>query len=118
MAKDFVGIAQSYQNLGAYLVWHNHQLIEGLACHLSASLILAAAHGGGADVALRAVASDLRGLGGSSPEMGLADLYRLTGAIPGTNMPGLITTLFPDPEASERALRDLTAHARALAFGS
>jgi hypothetical protein len=37
------------------------------------------------------------------------------GDIPGTDLPGLIATLSPDPETAEQALRNHIAQAQALA---
>ena len=45
----------------------------------------------------------------------MADLCRQLGDIPGTDLPGLIAALSPDPETAEQALRDLIAQAQELA---
>lgn len=48
----------------------------------------------------------------------MADLCRQVGDIPGTDLPGLITRLVPDPEAAEAALRELIAQVQAIAAQS
>jgi hypothetical protein len=45
----------------------------------------------------------------------VADLCRQLGDIPGTDLPGLLEALSPDPAAAEQALRELIAQAQALA---
>jgi hypothetical protein len=55
---------------------------------------------------------DLRELGDTAvPPRDVADLCDRLADIPGTDLPGLIARLSPDPETAEQALRDLTAQA-------
>ena len=106
-------IAVSYHNLGNYLRRHARQPAPALASHLAAALIRALT--GTDDTGRRrsaAAATDLREFGTAAvPPADVADLCRQLGDISGTDLPGLIAALAPDPETAEQALRDLIAQA-------
>jgi hypothetical protein len=138
LAGDVIAIAVSYHNLGNYLRRHAGRPVPALACHLAAALICALTGAEGADRSVRAAATDLRALGtedgggsahaaASGPSEPAADavppadvpaLSRLVGDIPGTDLPGLLTALAPDPAAADQALRDLISQAQAQAAAS
>jgi tetratricopeptide (TPR) repeat protein len=121
LAGDADAIAVSYHNLGLYLRRHARQPAPALASHLAAALIRSVAGKGGtgtgsATNSAREAATDLRELGtGTVPPADVADLCRQVGDIPGTNLPGLIAALSPDPDTAEQALRDLIGQVRELA---
>jgi tetratricopeptide (TPR) repeat protein len=116
LAEDVPGIAVGYHNLGDYLRRQDSQYPRALASHLAATLLLAFTGLDGAIHPLGAAAVDLRELGTAAvPPAGMADLDRQVGHISGTNLPGLIRQLCPDPEAAEQTLRDLIAKAQELA---
>jgi tetratricopeptide (TPR) repeat protein len=117
VAGDVAGIEVSYHNLGDYLRSHARQPAQALASHLASALIDALT-GIDDDQSAGAAAADLRDLGTAAvPPADVADLDRMLGDIPGTDLPGLIRQLSPDTETAERALRDLIAQVRALAAG-
>jgi hypothetical protein len=49
------------------------------------------------------------------PPADVPALCRLVGDIPGTDLPGLLTALTPDPAAADQALRELITQAQAQA---
>jgi hypothetical protein len=117
LAEDVTGIAASYHNHGTYL----RQPASALASHLAAALIrtLIGIDGGQLGSALDSVrnaASDLRELGMDAVlPTSLAGPDRQLDDIPGTDLPGLVARLSPDPEAAEATLRGLVVKARELA---
>jgi uncharacterized membrane protein YccC len=117
LAGDVHGIAVSYHNLGSSL----RQPAPALASHLTAALIRTLAGVGGtgtgsATDSAQQAATDLRELGTTAtPPADVAALCRQLGDIPGTDLPGLIAALSPDPGTPEQALRDLIAQAQELA---
>ena len=59
---------------------------------------------------------DIRELGTAAiPPTSVTDLDHQLGDIPGTDLPGLIAQLSPNPDTTEQALRDLIAKAQELA---
>jgi tetratricopeptide (TPR) repeat protein len=114
LAGDLEGIAASYHNLGNYLAVHARQPAPALASHLTSALIRTLTRMFGTDDSIQAAGADLRLFGAEAiAPADLADLYRQAGDIPGTDLPGLLAALSPDPETAEQALRDLIAQARA-----
>jgi len=82
----------------------------------SSALIDTLAGAGAARNAINNAAIDVRVFGSAVvPPADVADLCRPVADIPGTDLPGFIARLSPDPETAERALRGLIAQARALA---
>ena len=63
----------------------------------------------------QAAAANLRELGSAGPPRNIADLCDRLSGIPGTDLPGLIARLSPDPETTEATFRDLTTRAAAMA---
>jgi hypothetical protein len=124
LADNVVNIAVGHHNLGNYLAGRARQPAQALASHLASALIEVLAGGGGessgrASGSVRAAATDLRESGGATvPPRDIADLYSRLADIPGTDLPGLIARLSPDPESAEQALRDLITQARELADGT
>ena len=113
LSNSVAAIAVSYQNLGIY---YARQPAESLACSLASAVIRALTTRAAADDAVRNMAVQLRAFGaGLAIPADLADLDRRVGEIPGTDLPGLIARLSPDPEAAEHALRDLVAQAQEFA---
>jgi tetratricopeptide (TPR) repeat protein len=116
LAGIMIGIAGSYHNLGDYLRRHARQAGTALASHLAAALIRVLTGAEGTDDSVRAAAIDVREVGAAAtPPTDVADLCRQLGDIPGTDLPGLLEALSPDPAAAEQALRELIAQAQALA---
>ena len=123
LAADATAIATSYHNLGGYLHDHARDPAAVLASYLAAALIrrLAGIAGDGPSTpasSVRIAAVHLRALGAGASAVlptGMADLYRTLTSIPGTDLPGLVARLSPDPETAEATLRDLIEQARALA---
>jgi tetratricopeptide (TPR) repeat protein len=115
MAGDVTSIAVSYHHLGGYLRDYDRQSTSALACHLAAALILSLAGAANSDVAVSGAAIVFQDFGKTLPPQDVADLCRQVGDIPGTDLPGLIATLSPDPDTAEQALRDHIAQAQALA---
>ncbi|HEX4832204.1 MAG TPA: hypothetical protein VH478_14060, partial [Trebonia sp.] len=121
LAENIPGIAVACYNLGNYLHLYARQPGRGLACHLAAGLIrtLIGITGGdrGSDTdSVRQAASGLHVLGpAAEPPASVAELGAQVGDIPGTDLPGLIAQVCPDPERAETALRDLVRRAVALA---
>jgi CHAT domain len=116
LAGDVDGIAVSYHNLGNYLHRHARQPAPALASRLTAALISTLAGDGLANDSTLAAATDLRESGTAAvPPANVADLCRILGDIPGTNLPGLLAALSPDAGTAERTLRDLIAQAQELA---
>jgi len=116
LANDVNDIASSYHNLGNYLRRHARQPIPALASHLASGLVqeLIGIHDDPESV--RAAAIDLRACGTAATSAAkVADLCRQLGNISGTDLPGLIAKLSPDPETAEQALRELIARAQELA---
>jgi hypothetical protein len=116
LANDLDVIPASYHNLGNYLRRHARQPAAALASHLASGVVgrLIGIHDNPEPA--RAAAIELRILGAATtPVASVADLYRQLGDIPGTDLPGLIAKLSPDPETAEQTLRDLIAQARKLA---
>jgi tetratricopeptide (TPR) repeat protein len=115
-AGIMTSIAGSYHNLGTYLHGSAQQAALALASHLAAALIRALTGAEGTEYSVAAAALDLRAGGAAAaPPTGIADLCRQLGDIPGTDLPGLLQTLAPDPAAAEQALRELITQAQALA---
>jgi hypothetical protein len=119
LAADIPGIAVSYHNLGGYLRDHARQSAVALASHLTAALIFVLTGIGGTDGpgsagrSVRSAATDLRELGTSAePPADIAELCGRLADIEGTDLPGLINTLSPDPGTAERTLQDLVARVR------
>ena len=118
LAEDVTSIAISYHNLGGYLHDHARDPATALASRLAAALIrvLVGISGTGSNTpanAVRGAVADLRVLGpGTAPPASVADLARQVGEIPGTDLPGLIAKLSPDPGTADRLLRDLIAQAQ------
>jgi hypothetical protein len=116
LTGDVAGIALSYHNLGNSLAEHARQPGPALASHLAAALIEAITGSGGSINPVGAAAADLRELGGGgAPPRDIADLGDRLADIPGTDLPGLITRLCPDPQAAEQTLRDLITRVQAIA---
>jgi hypothetical protein len=116
LAEDVDGIAVSYHNLGIYLSIRARQPVPALASHLAAALIRSLAGAEGTDDSVRSAATDLREFGTAvTPPADAADLGRQIGDIPGTDLARLLQALSPDPAATQQALRDLIAQAKALA---
>lgn len=115
MAADVTSIAVSYHNLGGYLRHYARQPASALACHLAAALILTLAGAANSDAAVSGVAIIFRDLGKILPPQEVDDLCRQVRDIPGTDLPGLIAKLSPDPETAGHALRKIIAQAQALA---
>jgi len=121
LAGDVTGIAVSYHNLGSNLRVHARQLATALASHLAAAVIrvLAGIEGtsaGSSADSVRRAAADLHEFGTAAvPPTDVADLARQIGDIPGTDLPGLIAKLSPDPEVAEQTLRDIIARTQELA---
>jgi hypothetical protein len=116
LAGDVPGIAVGYHNLGNYLRDHARQPVPALASHLTTALIRTLTGIDGTDRSIQAAATDLRDLGdAATPPTDMAELCRHIGDIPGTNLPGFLAALSPDPDTAEQALRDLIAQAQALA---
>jgi hypothetical protein len=112
---DILGITLSYHNLGLRLHIRANQPTAALAAHLAAGLIRALTGADGAGSVLCA-AIELRVLGSTSePPTDIADLCDRLADIKGTNLPGLIAKLSPEPQTAERTLRDLIVQARQLA---
>ena len=119
LAGDVEGIAIGYHNLGNHLAGHARQPAPAFVSHLTSAFVCTLI--GNDDVAesVEAAATDLRGFGADDvPPANVADLCRQVGDIPGTDLPGLIEQLCPDPETAEQALRDLIAQAQELATES
>ncbi len=115
LAGNVISIAIWYHNLGNYLHRHAHQATTALACHLAAALMRALTGANGTANSIRAARADLRAFGPDAAlPTGVADLCRQVGDIPGTDLPGLIAKLSPDPASAERAFYDLIAQAQAL----
>jgi hypothetical protein len=113
LTMDMPHIALSYHNLGHYLHAHARQPAQAIACHLAAALIRALSGAAGTDDSIQAAATDLRVFGPDAiPPANVADLCLRLSDIPGTNLPGLIVRLSPDPDASDEVLCDLIAQAR------
>ena len=116
LAQDVDGIAVSYHNLGNYLNLYARQPTPALACHLAAALISALAGAEGAGDSVHSSGIDLRVFGAAAPPpTDVADLCRQLSDISGTDLADLLHALSPDPDATDRALRDLIAQAQALA---
>lgn len=120
LTGDIFGIPTSYHNLSNYFR-RPPQLNLSLAAHLTAALICAFT-GIGADstqnaaTAVHAAADDIRKFGtAAEPPADIADLCDRLADIEGTDLPGLINKLSPDPQTAERTLQDLVARARVLA---
>jgi hypothetical protein len=113
LAGDVIGIAVSYHNLGSCLSRHARQPAPALACHLAAALIRALTGSKGNEDPVGAAATDLLALAAdATPPADVADLSRQVGDIPGTDLPGLLAVLAPDPAAADQALRDLITQAQ------
>jgi hypothetical protein len=113
------GIAAGYHNLGRYAHVHTRQPALALAYHLAAALISALTDTEPTSDPLRGAGTDLRVFGPATvPPRNVADLHGRLADIPGTDLPGLIARLSPDPETAEQTLRDLIAQAQALAADS
>jgi tetratricopeptide (TPR) repeat protein len=118
LAEDVSAIVVTYHNLGLYLARRARQPAPALASQLATALIRALTGFDGAINPLGAAAINLRELGTAAvPPTSVAELDRQLGDIPGTDLPGLIAKLAPDPETAEQALRDLIAQAQELAAG-
>jgi hypothetical protein len=122
LARDVLGIANSYHSLGSHLHRRAGKPIPALACHLAAALVraLAGVSGDPADGqqdAVRSAANDLREHRDIIPPRDISGLASQIGEIPGTDLPQLIATLAPDPETAELTLRHLIAQAQATAAG-
>jgi hypothetical protein len=119
LAAEVSAIASRYHNLGGYLAIHARQPAAALAAHLAAALIrthTGIGNNNSAAGSIRDAAADLIVFGaGAKPPADIADLCGRLAAIEGTDLPALIKKLSPDPETTERALRDLIAQARQLA---
>ena len=112
LAGDVTAIRGSYHNLGNYLRRRIRQPGPALASHLAAALTGTLASIDDEGRSVRAASFDLRELGRDAiPPHDVADLCDRLADIPGTDLPGLIARLSPDPETAEQALRDLTAQA-------
>ena len=113
LVMDMPHIAASYHSLGHYLHAHARQPVPALACHLAAALIRALTGTAGTDDSVQAAATDLRVFGTDAIlPADVADLCSRLSDIPGTDLPGLIATLFSDPDATDQVLRDLITQAR------
>lgn len=111
-ARNVADIAVSYHSLGKYLADHARRPAQALASHLTAALIGTLAGSGATGDSIQAAAIDLREFGTEAvPPADVADLCRQVGDIPGTDLPGLLAALSPDPATAEHALRDLVAQA-------
>ena len=118
LTGDVAAIAVGYHNLGVYLTPGDRQPVLALANHLAAALIraLIGMSGDTSGSASDSVqAAGLRELGSAVPPRNIADLCDRLSDIPGTDLPGLIARLSPDPETTEATLRDLTTRAVAMA---
>jgi hypothetical protein len=119
LSADVYGIAVGYHNVGNYLHLHARQAEPALASHLAAALIHALAGTSLADDSAGAAAEDLRSFGVDAiPPLDITDLCTRLSDIAGTDLPGLITRLSPDPETAEQTLRDLITQAQELAATS
>jgi len=116
LANVMTSIAGSYHNLGDYLRNCSQQPGPALASHLAAALIRVLTGAEGTDESVSAAATDIReASAGTTPPADAADLCRHLGDIPGTDLPGLLQKLSPDPATAEQALRELIALVRARA---
>jgi hypothetical protein len=121
LSADLTDIAMSYHSLGSFLHRHARQPAAALAAHLASALVYALNGIGGtspqsAAGAVRSAAADLREFGtDAEPPADIAALCRHLADIEGTDLPGLIAKLSPDPQTAERTLQDLVARARELA---
>jgi tetratricopeptide (TPR) repeat protein len=123
LAGSLADIAVSYNNLGIYLRKHARQGAPALGCHLAAALIRVFTDSRATRTftsrlanSILGAAADLRELGSSAvPPADIADLCRLVGDIPGTDLPGLIARLSPNTETAEQTLSDLVSQAQAKA---
>jgi tetratricopeptide (TPR) repeat protein len=116
IAGNVIAIAASYHNLGCLFLRHACQPARALPCHLAAGLIRALSGTKGNEDPVSGAAVNLHVLGTAAvPPTDVADLCRQVDEIPGADLHGLIPKLSPDPEAAERALRDIVARAQELA---
>jgi hypothetical protein len=94
---------------------------QALASHLAAALIRTLTGIGGTGTAsaagsIRQATIDLREFRGDGvPPHDVSALCPQVGNIPGTDLPGLIARLSPDPQTAERTLGDLIAQAKSHA---
>ena len=114
MANDVTSAAISYHNLGGYLRDYARQPASALACHLSAALILSLAGAANSDAAVSGAATVFRDFSETLPPQDIADLCCQVADIPGTDLPGLIAKLSPDPQTAEKSLLELITQAQAL----
>ncbi len=116
LAGDVTDIAHGYHNLGILLDVHAHQPTPALASHLAAALIRALTGIAGMDRSIHSAKITLRAHGSAAvPPADVADLCHQVGDIPGTELPGLLAKLSPDPETAENALREIINEARRIA---
>jgi tetratricopeptide (TPR) repeat protein len=116
LAGDVTDIANGYHNLGILLDVHARQPAPALASHLAAALICALTGIAGTDHSIHSAKITLRAHGSAAvPPVNVADLCRRVGEIPGTDLPGLLAKLSPDPETADNALGEIIKAARRLA---
>jgi tetratricopeptide (TPR) repeat protein len=116
LAGDVDGIAVSYHNHGNCLR-RAGQPAQALASYLADALIfILMGDEQRKFFSIRAVATDLRERGTAAVlPTTIADLDRQLGHIEGTDLPGLIARLSPDPETAEHALREIIQEAQRIA---
>jgi hypothetical protein len=115
LAGTITSIATSYHNLGSSLRNQAQGRTAALACHLAAALLRTLTGADGVGDSVRAAGGDLRELPAAPRDV--AEAAELIGDIPGTDLPGLITSLAPDAESAERVFQELLAQAAQLAVG-
>jgi hypothetical protein len=115
-AGDVAGIATSYHNLGIYFGLYSRQFAPAVASNLASALIGYLTGAGDVHGSAPYAATGLRELGGKAVlPTSVADLAGQIGDISGTDLPGLIAKLSPDPQDAKHALRDLITQAKELA---
>ena len=120
LAGDVTGIAVSYHNLGTYLR-PRPPARPALASHLAAALIRALTGIGGGQPGAHwtQFATPRSTCANSAPmpsrQRASQNWASQLGDIPGTDLPGLVATLSPDPETAQATLRGLVLKARELA---
>jgi len=119
LAGDMIQIADSYHNLGTYLIVRFRQPGRAVACHLAAALVRTLTGAMGADESARAAAGDVRISGQDTiVPQDLTALCHEVGDIPGTDLASVFLKLSPASETAEQALSNLTAKVKSLAANS
>ena len=113
MAADLTSIPAGYDVLGSYLLEHARQPVPALACHLAAALLTELAGAAHSDGPVSAAAAIVRQRGSILLPLDPDELCCQVGDVPGTDLPGLITQLGPDPEVARQALREIIARVQA-----